>query len=100
LRGKDLRAQAPLESSNKRMIEDIPDPPEESIVTPVTQEKKYCPDCREVIAAKSDLALPKADIGLNATVLMSYLWLGLRKPLSLKAYSNINVTIPEVKKAS
>jgi hypothetical protein len=30
-------------------------------------------DCHEVTTAKSDLALPGADIGRNATVLICYL---------------------------
>ena len=56
--GKDLGDQPPLESTNERIIEDIPDPPEETNVTLVTQQKKYCSDCQQVITAKSDLALP------------------------------------------
>jgi hypothetical protein len=72
--GKDLSDQAPLDSTNERVIEDIPDPPEETSVKLVTQQKKYCADCQQVITAKSDLALPGADIGLNATVLACYLW--------------------------
>jgi hypothetical protein len=75
--GKDLSDQPPLESSNERIIEDIPDPPEETVITLVTQQKKYCDDCQEVITAKSELALPGADIGINATVLICYLWVAL-----------------------
>ena len=78
--GKDLRDQAPLESTNERIIEDLPDPPEETIVTRVSQEKKYCGDCQEVTTAKPDLALPAADMGLNATVLVCYLWVALCVP--------------------
>jgi len=71
--GKDLSNKEPLESCNNLIIEDIPDLPEETVITLVKQEKKYCDECQEVITAKSDLALPKADIGLNATVLLCYL---------------------------
>jgi transposase len=78
--GKDLSAQAPLESTNERIIEDIVAPPEETVVTLVTQQKKYCTDCKEVTTAKSDLALPGADMGLNATVLVCYLWVSLCLP--------------------
>jgi transposase len=78
--GKDLSDQAPLESANERIIEDLPDPPEETVVTRVVQEKKYCDDCQEVTTAKSDLALPGADMGLNATVLVCYLWVALCVP--------------------
>jgi transposase len=78
--GKDLSDQAPLESTNERIIEDIIAPPEETVVMLVDQQKKYCADCKEVTTAKSDLALPGADIGINATVLVCYLWVALCLP--------------------
>jgi len=85
--GKDLSDQPPLKSTNKRIIEDIPDPPEKTNVTLVTQQKKYCEDCQEVITAKSDLALPGSDIGLNATVLACYLWIAACLPYTkIKEY--------------
>ena len=85
--GKDLSTQVALESTNERIIEDIVAPPEETVVTQVLQEKKYCSDCQEVITAKSDLALPGADIGLNATVLVCYLWVALCLPYTkIKEY--------------
>ncbi len=80
--GKDLSAQEPLESSNKRIIEDIPDIVERPEIIKVLQEKKYCDDCKEVITAKSELALPKADIGLNSTILICYLWVALCLPFT------------------
>ena len=84
---KDLSEQPPLESTNERIIEDIPDIPKEPVITLVTQQKKYCDECQEVITAKSDLALPKADIGLNATVLVCYLWVALCLPYTkIKEY--------------
>jgi len=56
-------------------------------VTRVTQQKKYCADCQEVTTAKSDLALPGADMGLNATVLVCYLWVALCLPYTkIKEY--------------
>jgi cell division septum initiation protein DivIVA len=85
--GKDLSAQPALESSNERIIEDIVAPPEETVVTLVRQQKKYCADCKEVTTAKSDLALPGADMGLNATVLVCYLWVALCLPYTkIKEY--------------
>lgn len=80
--GKDLSEQKPLESSNVRIIEDIPDVIERPEVIEVEQEKKYCPDCKEVITAKSPLALPKADIGSNSTILICYLWVALCLPFT------------------
>ena len=80
--GKDLSEEKPLQTSNVRMIEDIPDVVERPEVIEVEQEKKYCPDCKEVITAKSELALPRADIGLNSTVLICYLWVALCLPFT------------------
>ena len=80
--GKDLSDEKPLETSNGRIIEDIPDVVEKPEVIKVVQEKKYCPDCKEVITAKSELALPKADIGLNSTILICYLWVALCLPFT------------------
>ena len=80
--GKDLTGQDPLESSNERIIEDIPDIVERPEVIKIVQEKKYCDDCKEVITAKSKLALPKADIGLNSTILICYLWVALCLPFT------------------
>jgi len=80
--GKDLTGQDPLKSSNERIIEDIPDIVERPEVIKIEQEKKYCPDCKEVITAKSELALPKADIGLNSTILICYLWVALCLPFT------------------
>jgi transposase len=53
----------------------------------VTQQKKYCDDCQEVITAKPESALPGADIGINATVLVCYLWVALCLPYTkIKEY--------------
>lgn len=95
--GKDLSTQPPLESTNERIIEDIIAPPEETVVTLVTQQKKYCADCQQVTTAKSDLALPRADMGLNATVLVCYLWVALCLPYTkiseyLKTFYKLSVS--------
>jgi len=78
----DLQNQDPLKSYNKRIVEDIPDIVEALEVIEVELEKKYCPDCKNVVTAKSELALPKADIGLNATILICYLWVALCLPFT------------------
>jgi len=70
--GKDLSDQPALESTNDRIIEDIADLPKETVIVQVRQEKKYCNDCGQVTTAKSDLALPGSDIGINVTVLICY----------------------------
>ncbi len=80
--GKDLTDQKPLKSAKIRIIEDIPDAAEKPEVIEVVQEKKYCDDCKEVITAKSELALPKSDIELNATILICYLWVAVCMPFT------------------
>lgn len=69
----DLTEQAVLDT-NRRIIEDIPPPPEKTIVTEETSDRKWCPSCKKIVSAKSELALDGSDIGLNAAILMVYLW--------------------------
>lgn len=80
--GKDLKEKKPLKSENKRIIEDIPEPNFKPEVILIKQEKKYCDVCKEVITAKSELALPQSDIGINATILICYLWVALCLPFT------------------
>jgi len=55
--GKDLSDQEPLESTNERIIEDIPDVVEKLEVIQIEQEKKYCDECKEVITAQYHIDL-------------------------------------------
>ncbi len=80
--GKSLKNKAPLGSTNERLVEDIPEPPEKTKLIKIIQEKKYCHSCQRVTTAKSERALPGADIGINATVLICYLWVALCLPLT------------------
>jgi len=77
--GNDLSLQAPLKDSNTRTIEDVSDISVPKVIS-IEQEKQYCSNCRQVVTAKSDLALPGADIGLNATTLICYLWVSMCLP--------------------
>ncbi len=79
---KSLKNTAPLMSTNERLVEDIPEPPEATELVKVILEKKYCKPCKQVNTAKSERALPGADIGLNATVLICYLWVALCLPFT------------------
>jgi len=72
--GKDLSRTPTCDRPNERIIEDIADIPPEPEIILEKQEKKYCNRCQKVTTAKSELALPNSDIGLNATVLVCYLW--------------------------
>ncbi|MCP4988139.1 MAG: transposase, partial [Colwellia sp.] len=63
----------------------------------VKQEKKYCDKCKRVVTAKSELALPGSDIGINATILICYLWVAICLPFTklseyLKTFFGLSIT--------
>ncbi|MCP4339865.1 MAG: transposase, partial [Desulfobulbaceae bacterium] len=95
--GKDLSKEEPLESVNERIIEDIPEATRETNIILVKQEKKYCDKCKRVVTAKSELALPGSDIGINATILICYLWVAICLPFTklseyLKTFFGLSIT--------
>ncbi len=95
--GKDLSKEEPLESVNERIIEDIPEATRETDIILVKQEKKYCDKCKRVVTAKSELALPGSDIGINATILICYLWVAICLPFTklseyLKTFFGLSIT--------
>jgi hypothetical protein len=69
----DLTDQ-PVLDGNRRIIEDTEPPAKQTTVTDETSDRKWCPTCRKIVSAKSELALPRSDIGLHAAVRMAYLW--------------------------
>jgi transposase len=69
----NLADQPPVETKT-RIVEDIEPPTEKTVVTQETSVRKWCPSCRKIVSAKSELALPRCDIGLHAAVRMVYLW--------------------------
>lgn len=71
--GKCLKDQQPI-GTNERVIEDIEQPPDKTVVTKETDDRKWCTNCQKIVSAKSELALDGADIGFNAMILMAYLW--------------------------
>ena len=70
----DLTGTPPADDVNKRIVEDIEPPADKTVVTEETSERKWCPNCQQIVSAKSELALPRSDIGLHATVRIVYLW--------------------------
>ena len=80
--GALLSSRPVLASSKTRIIEDIIDLPQEVQVIEVLQEQKYCEQCQQVTTASSELALPGADIGINTTVHLVYLWLSMCLPFT------------------
>ena len=71
--GFDLTEEVPFETIS-RIIEDIIGVQEKSEVVEEIQERVICPLCKSKVTAQSKAALPKSDIGLNATILATYLW--------------------------
>lgn len=80
--GADLSNEPVLESKNIRIIQDIPPVQIQPEVIEVVQEKKFCHSCKKVITAHSELALPKSDIGINTTIMLSYMWVSLCLPFT------------------
>lgn len=78
--GQDLSAQPPLQTENVRIIEDIPSLSVSTQIIEVRQQKKYCTHCGKVVTARTELALPKTDMGLNTTIRALYLWVTLCLP--------------------
>jgi hypothetical protein len=74
--GTDLSHRPVLETCT-RIVEDIAPPPEKTVVSAEIQERKWCPTCQAIVSSRSERALPKSDIGLQACVLIVYLWVAL-----------------------
>lgn len=73
--GRDLSSQPALQTSNIRIIEDLPSMPVQAEIIEVKQEKKYCPHCRNVTTASTERAMPGSDIGLNTSTQIIYFWI-------------------------
>lgn len=71
--GKDLSKQEASEQPT-RIVEDIIEPPEKTIVYEEIQERKWCSNCDKIVSSRTDKALPGSDIGLNTLILSAYFW--------------------------
>jgi transposase len=69
----DLTNVIPFEIFS-RIVEDINKTPKSTNITLENQERVKCPSCKKKVTAQSEAALPKSDIGINTTVLLTYLW--------------------------
>ena len=69
----DLTEVMPFEIFS-RIVEDINNNPKSTNITLENQERVRCPNCKKKVTAQSEAALPKSDIGINTTVLLTYLW--------------------------
>jgi len=70
---KDLRYLKASETTS-RIVEDIIEPPDETIISEEIQERKWCSTCRKMVSSKTEKALPGSDIGLNTLILAAYFW--------------------------
>jgi len=71
--GHDLRNEKPFETI-VRIVEDINNFPKSTDILEEKQERVKCPQCKKKITAQSEAALPKSDIGIRATIVITYLW--------------------------
>jgi len=71
--GCNLRNEEPFEVI-VRIVEDINDFKESTDISEEKQERVRCPQCKKKITAQSEAALPKSDIGIRTTILLTYLW--------------------------
>jgi len=69
----DLTSKPVIETSD-RIVEDIAEIPEKTIISKEVQERKWCSNCGIVVSSSSEGALPKSDIGLRTLGLVAYLW--------------------------
>jgi len=94
--GTDLSERPVLETPT-RIVEDIAPPPEKTIVSEEIQQRKWCPTCHKVVSSHCARALPKSDLGLQASVLIAYLWVVLAVSLPgivayLKSFFRLTVS--------
>jgi len=86
--GYDLSDVKPFETFS-RIVEDINDFPRSTTITQENQERVKCPICKKKVTTQSESALPKSDIGINTTVLLTYLWVWAAISLpKISAYLN------------
>ena len=71
--GNDLDGRKGKADSG-RLVEEIPPPAEKTRVFKEVTESKWCDQCKKMVSSTSEKALPGSDIGLNAMIKMSYLW--------------------------
>jgi transposase len=57
-----------------RIIEDIPPIPEKTIISEEIQERKWCSNCKKIVASRCEAALLGSDIGIRSLVLIAYFW--------------------------
>jgi transposase len=65
---------SPVVDKPKRIIEDIAELPQKTVISEEIQQRKWCPTCQKIVSSRSEGALPKSDIGLRASVMVAYLW--------------------------
>jgi hypothetical protein len=70
---EDLTEQSVIDNPS-RIVEDIPEIPEKTIIAKEVQERKWCSTCVKVVSSVSEAALPQSDIGLRSLCLVAYLW--------------------------
>jgi transposase-like protein len=97
--GKNL---SKIQEVRERFVEDIPEPTN-TIITKYKIERRYCRDCKKIVEAKVEDALPNSRFGLRAMLLVVFMKMGLALPSQkiikmLEAQYNLKISDGEIYK--
>jgi len=81
-----------VQEIRERYVEDIPET--RTIITKYQIERRYCKNCKKIVEAEINDALPNARLGLKLMLLIAFLKLGLRMPsLKIKELMQIQYSL-------
>ena len=91
-----------VQEVRERFVEDIPEPTN-TIVTKYEIERRYCKNCKKIVEAEVEDALPNARFGLRVMLLVVFMKIGLALPSQkiikmLEAQYNLTISDGEIYK--
>ena len=91
-----------VQEIRERYVEDIPETTS-TIITKYQIERRYCRDCKKLVEAEVEDALPNSRFGLRLMLLVAFMKLGLALPSQkivgmLKAQYNLTISDGEIYK--
>jgi len=97
--GKNLSS---LQEIRERFVEDVPEPTN-TIITKYKIERKYCRDCKKIVEANVEDALPNSRFGLKVMLLVVFMKMGLALPSQkiikmLESQYNLTISDGEIYK--
>ncbi|MFH1209220.1 MAG: IS66 family transposase [archaeon] len=91
-----------VQEVRERFVEDIPEPTN-TIITKYEIERRYCRDCKKIVEAEVEDALPNSRFGLRVMLLVVFMKMGLALPSQkiikmLEAQYNLTISDGEIYK--